>query len=128
MDFVPCASMNKYNDKYLQLGNGIIKIKECHDQMARAVCLVEIDDYCGDFYSHLVNHWFLNNNNIITEFSFMALKSLKEVTIKEFQELLLKQIDRCVNEIKIGNSCPLLFFKKTDVRINTLRKYYGTKP
>lgn len=120
--------MSKYEGKYFELGPGIIHIKDVHDQMARAVALIEIDDYAGNFYNNLYNHWFLNNDNIVFEMDYVLTNTLKEVTFQDFKNLLLKEISYSIHQIKTGNSYCMLYFKKTPERLKIVRKHYGAKP
>lgn len=118
----------KFDNKYFEIPGGIIHIKEVHNSMASVEVLVEVDDYCGDMYKVLENKKWLNNGTLFFDTSYTVMKrTFKEVTTKEFHDRLIKEISHTIHQIKMGESCPLLYWRKTPVRIDTLRKHYGTK-
>lgn len=116
--------MNKYKNKYFLYKDVYFHIKDVHPQYSSAINLVELDDWAGNIFTSY-SSYYLNNNNLMMEMSDQFLASSNEVSSYSFQNELIKQVNRCIDEIKNGNSIPILNFKKTDKRIQMLRKYYG---
>lgn len=116
--------MDKYKNKYWLYKDLYFHIKDVHPQYSRPVSLVELDDWTGpQMFSG--PFWYLNNNNVMIEISDIIFACFNEVTAYSFQHDLIKQMNICIDEIKNGNQIPQLNFKKTDKRIQILRKYYG---
>lgn len=111
--------------EYYRMSDGIVRVYDIHDSMARNTVLIELDEYCGNFYKHIPYHWFLNNNNIIFEADFNFIKSyLIPVEFKDFSNKLVDEMNKTINEYKNGNEFALAYWRKTPERLRIVRKYY----
>jgi hypothetical protein len=121
--------MRTFEGKYFITNNNdlIFHIKDIHEQANSATCLVEVDDWAGDFNLPF-NQWYLKNNNMMFETSHIYLTSLTEVIDAMFITHLIDNMNKSIKEIQSGNSYCRTGWKKTDKRLEILRKRYGTKP